>query len=955
MYMNYTKIKIVCCLILALFFSEIPIHASPPAGPAAAAVTSFVIGGIPKVIMLQGSSFEGCPLTYAIVTPPANGTLQYTTAVTFTAAGSLLYKSNSGFLGTDTFTYQVTANTTSSCTATPVTTSPATVTLTVGNNKTQINGSIAGVSGGKISYVLSGSSLTYDGNIASGTTVTANVDSTGHYTVYLYPSYGMNPPQYWNARYTNGAYSANFGPYNVPVSGTALNQAQLETSRVANASQQPLTIANETGMEMVRTIPPPSPGPPVIGTDKQLIYNQAGTLVGNAGLTYDGTNLGSTGLSVSGNSAITGNETVNGNSTVGTTAVGKTATVYGAANIDNTGIGANMSAGWFNNCDGYPMTTFTAAGVGGFSATHGTSNYAYVQNGVGPCVAGMTVPTISITNGNTYKVCFNLTYNSGVPPNFAVTPTNLGGTPVQVSFRTGPGWNCQTFVGNATGSYFATFAMYDTGIPANFSISGFTLTQIDAGTGSFEVNGVATVDGVLNAGGGVTSGGQVKAASFTTNYGYFSNPMNLTHAEIFGGGFNAGAGGAGLMSGQSMTLFGSNIGSGSDMTDTIVIGADALVSNAAGGLFIGQAAAVTNGNSSNYHFSYGGGYGGPPTIVGNHGWGTGVCVGFACIADGNEATVMGPQSEGHGLAVFVYGDKSQAFGTAASGGTGYTIGSTTYYGNQFSIGDGNRAYGYGNFLVGGGLTSRLHAVGVLGGGNLSSSSENGVAQHSFSLGQCNKGVLDSLGAVRDDCVFGYYHVYLGHGDPTLAGGGGGYVYPSPADEDINITNAFGTNNPGGHFYFHASVSTGLAVPGDFQFQTGTVGTTGTTPQTLVTRFTIATGGITAAPTFFENRRTYTGVVGTTTLDLSTGNVQQFTFGAGNETIALSNIANGSGIFTLVMIQDATGSRTATWPGTIKWVNGTAPTLSTGSGKRDVFTFISDGTNLYEQSRALDVR
>jgi hypothetical protein len=50
-------------------------------------------------------------------------------------------------------------------------------------------------------------------------------------------------------------------------------------------------------------------------------------------------------------------------------------------------------------------------------------------------------------------------------------------------------------------------------------------------------------------------------------------------------------------------------------------------------------------------------------------------------------------------------------------------------------------------------------------------------------------------------------------------------------------------------------------------------------------------------------------------------------------------------FTLELVQDATGSRTATWPGTVKWPAGTAPTLTTTATKRDFLTFVcSDGTN-----------
>jgi hypothetical protein len=50
-------------------------------------------------------------------------------------------------------------------------------------------------------------------------------------------------------------------------------------------------------------------------------------------------------------------------------------------------------------------------------------------------------------------------------------------------------------------------------------------------------------------------------------------------------------------------------------------------------------------------------------------------------------------------------------------------------------------------------------------------------------------------------------------------------------------------------------------------------------------------------------------------------------------------------FTVALLQDATGSRTATWPGTVKWMGGTAPTLTTTASKTDTFSFICiDGTN-----------
>ena len=49
---------------------------------------------------------------------------------------------------------------------------------------------------------------------------------------------------------------------------------------------------------------------------------------------------------------------------------------------------------------------------------------------------------------------------------------------------------------------------------------------------------------------------------------------------------------------------------------------------------------------------------------------------------------------------------------------------------------------------------------------------------------------------------------------------------------------------------------------------------------------------------------------------------------------------------LKLIQDTQGSRTVTWPGSVKWPSGTAPTLSTAANKVDIMAFYFDGTNYY---------
>jgi hypothetical protein len=91
--------------------------------------------------------------------------------------------------------------------------------------------------------------------------------------------------------------------------------------------------------------------------------------------------------------------------------------------------------------------------------------------------------------------------------------------------------------------------------------------------------------------------------------------------------------------------------------------------------------------------------------------------------------------------------------------------------------------------------------------------------------------------------------------------------------------------------------------------------------------------------------------GTTTVVWGNGNHMDFTFGAFNETFTFTAPAK-AGVYTMSLLQDGTGSRTATWPATVKWPAGTAPTLTTtATTGYDIITFRFDGTNYYGGSLA----
>ena len=88
-------------------------------------------------------------------------------------------------------------------------------------------------------------------------------------------------------------------------------------------------------------------------------------------------------------------------------------------------------------------------------------------------------------------------------------------------------------------------------------------------------------------------------------------------------------------------------------------------------------------------------------------------------------------------------------------------------------------------------------------------------------------------------------------------------------------------------------------------------------------------------------------------DTSLGQVAQVTLGGNRTFAAPTNLVNG-GFYSLLIIQDGTGSRTISWNAVFDFTGGTAPTLSTAAGSKDLITWRSDGTNLLEVGRSLGV-
>ena len=87
--------------------------------------------------------------------------------------------------------------------------------------------------------------------------------------------------------------------------------------------------------------------------------------------------------------------------------------------------------------------------------------------------------------------------------------------------------------------------------------------------------------------------------------------------------------------------------------------------------------------------------------------------------------------------------------------------------------------------------------------------------------------------------------------------------------------------------------------------------------------------------------------------LTANQVATLTLTANTTFDAPTQMVDGA-FYSLIMIQDGTGGRTASWNAVFKWAGGTAPTLTTTASAKDIFVWRSDGTNMYEVGRQLNV-
>ena len=166
----------------------------------------------------------------------------------------------------------------------------------------------------------------------------------------------------------------------------------------------------------------------------------------------------------------------------------------------------------------------------------------------------------------------------------------------------------------------------------------------------------------------------------------------------------------------------------------------------------------------------------------------------------------------------------------------------------------------------------------------------------------------------------------------------------------------GTTTGTAGIFTSGTVATLNSTTGTIAMLNSTTGTIGNLSTTLAGDFTISQGtgtigtgfarlGTAQEYTRAHNFNATTLTSGTSIAwNLEENQVARLVLSTDGTMADATNKVDGSTY--ILLVTQGTGSNTLAWNATYKWPGGTAPTLTTGSAKSDIFTFLSNGTSLF---------
>jgi len=167
----------------------------------------------------------------------------------------------------------------------------------------------------------------------------------------------------------------------------------------------------------------------------------------------------------------------------------------------------------------------------------------------------------------------------------------------------------------------------------------------------------------------------------------------------------------------------------------------------------------------------------------------------------------------------------------------------------------------------------------------------------------------------------------------------------------------GTTTSTAEIVTSGTIATLNSTTGTIATLNSTTGTIGNLTTTLTGDLTISAGVATASTATVAKlaaAQEYTAAHNFNATTLTSGNSIAWNLSA-NQVARLVLSTNGTmadasnkvdGAVYILLVTQGTGSNTLAWNATYKWPGGTTPTLTTGSAKSDIFTFVSDGTSLF---------